>query len=265
MSDARQTLTIVSLATAMLAAALYGPGHGSPDPAVMLTIMVASLTAGIAGLAFSALSCAVLLHLMADPLRVIQLVSLCSVANQVLTVWNLRREIVWRDVGSTILGGLAGIGPGLWTLLHIQPRHIAPVIGAVLLAYATHLLFGRMPALRIRSRWADAAIGFTASATGVISTLPSLPVTIWCQARGLDKDRLRATVQPFVLAIQMVTMPLLAHAAPESAIGPADLLCLPACLFGTQIGLGCVRGLSNRQFCVAVASLLIVCGVSFWL
>ena len=262
MTDARQTIMLVGLAASMLLAALYGPGLGSPDPVVMLTIMVGSLTAGIAGLAFSAICGAVLLHTMADPLRVIQLLALCSFANQVVTVWSLRRDVAWRRLSSLVGGGFAGIGPGLWTLLHIDPRHVAHGIGAVLLAYATHLFVGRMPVLRTKSRWADAAIGFTATATGVLSTLPSLPVTVWCQARGFDKDSLRATVQPFVLAMQLITFPLLAHLAPGSAIGAADLLCVPASLFGTQIGLNCVRGLTNRQFGIAVAALLFLCGLS---
>ena len=262
MTDARQTVTLISLAAAMLIAALYGPGHGSPEPAVMLTIMVGSMTAGIAGLAFSAICGAVLLHIMDDPLRVIQLLAVCSFANQILTVWTLRRDIAWRRLGSFVAGGVAGIGPGLWTLVHINPRHIAPGIGAVLLAYAAHLVFGRMPMLRVNSSWADAMIGFTASSTGVISTLPSLPVTVWCQARGLDKDTLRATVQPFVLATQFITLPMMAYFAPDSAIGPADLLCIPASLFGTKIGLACVRSLSNRQFALAVAGLLVLCSLS---
>lgn len=263
MSDARHTATLATLAALMLAAALYGPAHGSPDPAIMLAIMVGSFTAGIAGLAFSAICGAFLLPLMPDPLRMLQLLAACSFANQLLVVWDLRRDIAWRNLGSYVAGGVAGIAPGLWTLLHIDPHHITHGIGAMLLAYAAHLLIGRNPVFRVQSRWADAAIGFTATATGTLSTLPSLPVTVWCQARGFGKDALRATVQPFVLAMQLVTLPLLARAAPDSAVGLADLLCIPASLFGTQIGLGCVRGLSNRQFTIAVAALLIFCGLSF--
>ena len=265
MSDARTTLSLVGLAATMLGAVLYGHGHGAPDPSIMLVVLVAAMAAGIAGLAFSALSCAILLHLMPDTLRVLQLVALCSVSNQLLTVWCLRRDIVWRDMAGLVAGGLAGIVPGLWTLLHVQPQLVARGIGAVMMVYAVHLALGEIPAVRTRSRWADAAVGFAASATGAVSTLPSLPVTMWCQARGYSKQALRATVQPFVLAVQIVTVPLLAHAAPESAIGAADLLCVPASLLGTQIGLGCVRGLSNRQFALAVATLSAICGVSFWL
>lgn len=266
MSDPRQTLALVGLAAATLAAALYGPTHGSPDPVIMLTIMVAALTAGIAGLAFSAICGAVLLHVIADPLRVLLLMSVCSFANQLLTVWTLRRNVPWRRLGGLVAGGAAGIGPGVWALVHVDQRLITNGIGLVLLAYAANLIVGKLPRLTVESRWADAAVGFTAGATGAVAALPSLPVTIWCQARGYEKDALRATVQPFILAMQIMTLPFLLGAAPAaSAIGPADLLCIPAGLLGTQIGLGCASGLSNRQFVIAVACLLAVCGVSFWI
>lgn len=265
MSDLRSTLTLVCLSGATLAAALYGPALGSPDPAVMLVILFSSLTAAIAGFAFSAICGAILLHLLDDPVRVLQLMTICSLANQALTVWSLRRAVVWSRLGSFVAGGAAGIGPGLWALLHVDHRHVAHGTGAVLLTYAATLLLRRPPKLVVDSRWADAAIGFAGGATGAIAALPSLPVTIWCQVRGLEKDALRATVQPFILAMQLLTLPLLAGTAPGSAIGPADLFCIPAALFGTQIGLGCARGLTNRQFAMAVAGLLVVCGVSFWL
>lgn len=266
MSDIRQTLALVAFAAATLAAAFFGPSHGSPDPVIMLTIMVAALTAGIAGLAFSAICGAVLFHVIADPIRVLLLMSVCSFANQILTVWTLRRDVRWRRLGSLIVGGAMGIGPGVWALTHVDPRLVANGIGAVLLAYATNLVLGKLPRLRVDSRWADAAVGFTAGAVGAVAALPSLPVTIWCQTRGFEKDALRATVQPFILAMQVMTLPFLLASTPAaSAIGPADLYCIPAGLLGTQIGLGCASGLSNRQFVLAVACLLAVCGVSFWL
>ena len=265
MSDIRQTLAVVGFAGATLAAALYGPGHGSPDPVVMMTIMVAALTAGIAGLAFSAICGAVLLHLIDDPIRVLLLLTVCSFANQILTVWTLRRNVLWRRLGGLIAGGAAGIGPGVWVLIHVEQRLITDGIGLILLAYAANLVIGKLPRLTVDSGWADAAVGFAAGATGAIAALPSLPVTIWCQARGFEKDALRATVQPFILAMQIMTLPFIVGAAPPATIGPADLLCIPAGLLGTQIGLGCASGLSNRQFVIAVACLLAVCGVSFWI
>ena len=264
MSGVRHTLTLVSLSLATLAAALYGPTHGSPDPAIMLTMMVSALIASIAGLAFSAIGGSILSHALDDPIRVLLLLTVCSLANQIVTVWTLRRSIAWRGLGSLVAGGIAGIAPGLWALLHVDHRIVAQGIGLVLFAYAANLIVGRLPRLTVSSRWADAVVGLTAGAIGVVAALPSLPVTVWCQARGLQKDAMRATVQPFILAMQLVTLPFIVGAAPH-AIGPADLLCIPAGLLGTHIGLGCASGLSNRQFTVAVACLLSVCGISFLL
>lgn len=262
MSGLRHTLTLVSLSLATLAAALYGPAHGSPDPTIMLTMMVAALIASIAGLAFSAIGGSILSHALDDPIRVLLLLTVCSLANQIVTVWTLRRAIAWRELGGLVAGGIAGIAPGLWALTHVDHRFVAQGIGVILFVYAGTLALGRLPRLTTTSRWADAAVGLTAGVIGVVAALSSLPVTVWCQARGLQKDALRAIVQPFILTMQIVTLPFIVTAAPH-AIRPADLLCIPAGLLGTHIGLGCASGLSNRQFTVAVACLLSVCGVSF--
>ena len=262
MSGLRHTLTLVTLSLATLAAALFGPAHGSPDPVIMLTMMVAALIASIAGLAFSAIGGSILSHALDDPIRVLLLLTVCSLANQIVTVWTLRRTIVWRGLGGLVVGGVVGIAPGLWALIHVDHHLVAQGIGVLLFAYAGNLVIGRLPRFTTNSRWADAGVGLVAGAIGVVAALPSLPVTAWCQARGLQKDALRATVQPFILAMQLVTLPFIVNAAPN-AIGPADLLCIPAGLLGTQIGLGCASGLTNRQFTVAVACLLSVCGVSF--
>ena len=53
------------------------------------------------------------------------------------------------------------------------------------------------------------------------------------------------------------------HRAGSPSFAAADLICVPAGLFGTHIGMGCYRGLSNRQFGIAVNLLLIISGLSF--
>ena len=265
MGNSRQTIVLVALAAATLAGALFGPGHGSPDPAVMFAILFASLTAGIAGFAFSAICGAILFHVIADPVRVMQLMTVCSVANQALTVWSLRRTIAWRKLARFVAGGALGIAPGAWLLVHIGRQQIGHAIGGLLLVYATNLLLGGTRAFRIDCRWADPAVGALGGAIGAMAALPSLPVTVWCQLRGLDKDQQRALVQPFVFAMQLLTLPVLTALAPGGSIGLADLFCIPAGLFGTQIGLNCAGGLSNREFAVAAAVLLLVCALSFLL
>lgn len=265
MEHARSTLTTVALAGLTLAGAIFGPRLGSPDPAIMMVILFASLTSSIAGFAFSAICGGILFHLLDDHVRVVQIMIACSIANQGAMVWSLRATIPWRSVAVFALGGLFGAPIGAWTLLHLDHDRFGQAIGGFLLVYGMFAALARSRPVHFENRWADAIIGCSGGMSGAAAGLPSLPLTIWCQLRGLDKATQRATIQPFILAMQLTSFALIALLShgPGSGLGAADLLCVPAGLFGTQVGMGCYRGLSERQFAVAVSALMIVSGLSF--
>lgn len=267
MDQNRSTLALVTLAGATLAAAIAGPRVGGPDPAIMFAVLFASLTSSITGFAFSAVCGAILFHLSSDHVRMIDLMIGCSVANQAAMVWSLRRDIAWRKVAALVAAGLCGVPVGAWLLLHTDRVLFGYGVGAVLLAYGAYLPFGPPWARGCDSVWADAAAGFMGGVIGAAAALPSLPLTIWSQSRGLDRGAQRSLCQPFILAMQLASllalgvMPL----GQGGGLVAADLLCVPAGLLGTQIGMGCYRGLSNRAFAIAGSALLIVSGLSFLL
>ena len=264
MDHARSTLTTVALAGLTLAGAIFGPRLGSPDPAIMMVILFSSLTSSIAGFAFSAICGGILFHLWDDHVRTVQLMIACSIANQGAMVWSLRSVIPWRAVGVYVAGGAGGAPLGAWTLLHLDHARFGHAIGGFLLVYGAFLALARSHPIRLESRWADAVIGCSGGMAAA-AALPSLPLTIWCQLRGFGKDAQRAVVQPFILVMQVVSFGLiqLFQAPQAGGLSAADLLCIPAGLFGTQIGMGCYRGLSEREFAVAVSALMLVCGLSF--
>ena len=265
MDHARSTLTTVALAGLTLAGSIVAPPLGGPDPAIMMVILFASLTSSIAGFAFSAICGGILFHLWDDHVRVVQIMIACSIANQAAMVWSLRGAVPWRAVGVFVLGGIAGVPFGAWTLLHLDHERFGQAIGGFLLVYGVFVALARQRPIRLQSRWADAIIGCSGGLSGAAAALPSLPLTIWFHLRGLDKGAQRAIVQPFILAMQLASFALIALLKPGHAGGlsPADLLCIPAGLFGTHIGMGCYRGLSERQFGIAVSALMIVSGLSF--
>lgn len=265
LDQARSTLAIVSLAGATLVGAVYGPPLGSPDPTVMMAILFASLTSSIAGFAFSAICGGILFHLWDDHVRVVQIMVACSIANQTAMVWSLRDKIEWRRLGITVSGGACGVPLGAWALLHADRRHFEQALGVLLLAYGAYLLLGKPRRLRLEHPWVEAAIGFLGGILGAAAALPSIPLMVWCGLKGCGKDAQRALCQPFILVMQVLALATIRLLAPPHVAGLdlADLLCIPAGLFGTQVGLGCYRGLSHRQFAAAVSVLLIFAGLSF--
>jgi hypothetical protein len=55
----------------------------------MAAVFVAALTSSIAGFAFSAICGAMLFHLLDDPVQVVEIMMICSIAGQALMVWSL--------------------------------------------------------------------------------------------------------------------------------------------------------------------------------
>lgn len=230
----------------------------------MMAILFASLTSSIAGFAFSAVCGGILFHLWDDHVRVVQIMIACSVANQAVMVWSLRREVRWRALSVFVAGGACGLPLGAWTLLHTDRTRFEQGVGVLLLAYGGYMLIGKRRQLRLQHPLVDAAIGFLGGITGAAAALPSMPLMIWCRLKGFDKDAQRALYQPFILAMQVAALAAIGMLAPGTAgFDAPDLWCIPAGLFGTHVGMGCYRGLSNKQFAIAVNVLLIVCGLSF--
>lgn len=263
----RVAVPALALSVTTIGCAVLAPHRGNPGPAVMGAIATASLISSIAGFAFSAVCGAMLFHLWDDQVQVVQTMIACSIANQATMVWALRREVEGRSLGVFLLGGAAGLPLGVWALLHADHGLYTRALGAVLLAYGTYMLACKPRILGWRHPGFDLAAGFLGGITGGAAGFPGASVTIWCGLKGWDKTRQRAVFQPFILLMQVAALFAISAMRLRSSHGagfdPADLLCLPAGLLGTWLGMACFRKMSNRQFALAVNILLIVSGLSY--
>jgi uncharacterized membrane protein YfcA len=232
----------------------------------MAAVFVAALTSSIAGFAFSAICGAMLFHLLADPLQVVKIMMLCSVAGQALMVWSLRGDIRWRELAPFLVGAAAGLPLGVHVLLNSRPGLYLQVIGGLLLLYAVYMILRRpLVVQRQHVAW-DGLAGFLGGVTGGAAAFPGAFVTIWCSFKGFSKERQRGLYQPFILIVQVAALALL------SAL-PADIPArhfdfsgveyLPAMLIGSAWGMACFKGLNDRQFARIVNLLLALSGLSF--
>jgi uncharacterized membrane protein YfcA len=233
--------------------------------AVLIAVFVASTVSSIAGFAFSALCGALLFHLTDSPVYVVQVMIVCSMAIQLLSVATLWRSIDWSSLPVFFAGGILGVPAGAYLLLHLQTGAYRDVIGALLIAYGGYLLV-RRPAHKLRTGpLADACAGFLGGVTGGLAGFPGASVTIWCGLKGWDKARQRGVYQPFILSMQPIALIVIALMRPASASAAQldwkTLAFIPAALLGAWFGLRIFRRLSDRQFEIAVNALLIVSGV----
>lgn len=235
----------------------------------MLAIFSAALVSSVAGFAFSAICGAVLFHLIADPVRAVEIMMVCSVGGQATMVWSLRRKIDWHALSPFLIGGALGLPVGLYVLVHSDPHLMLSLIGALLVAYAGIMVFRRPVVLARQSALHDGIAGFLGGITGGIAAFPGAAVTIWCGLKGWNKERQRGLYQPFILILQLAAIAILAARDVAGLRGHdfdwSGLLYLPAMLLGTSLGMALFAWMNDRQFARWVNVLLIVSGVSLLL
>jgi uncharacterized protein len=257
--------TLILCLLAVEGAMLFMHGQGS-TLVPLLVVLLASAVSSTIGFAFSALCGAVLFHVIDSPVYAVQVMIVCSIAIQLYCVAALWRSIAWRSLPLFLLGGLPGVPVGAWLLTHLPAGAYRGVLGGLLIAYGSWLLFKR-PTRPLRwGRWADFCAGLLGGLTGGLAGFPGASVTIWCGLRGWDKAYQRGVYQPFILCMQPVSLLAIHLMRPASSAAATldwqTLAFIPAALAGAWWGLRIFKRLSDRQFELAVTLLLVLSGVS---
>jgi uncharacterized protein len=239
---------------------------GVPASAVALfAVLLASTLSSIAGFAFSAICGVMLLQLINDPVQVVEIMMVCSIAIQSLSVAVLWRDIAWRDVLTFVVGGAFGLPIGVGLLLHLGQFGFKEAIGGLLTCYAAYVLFQRPLSIKSCGNVADVCAGFLGGITGGLAGFPGAAVTIWCGMKGWDKRRQRGVYQPFILVMQILALMLIhfmrATTARSYSLDLELVQYVPAALLGTWFGLSIFGRMSDRAFALTVNVLLLVSGV----
>jgi len=253
---------MLAIASTIAAGWLTGSGL---HPLAVISVFSGALVAGLAGFAFSAVAAALLAH-WASPIAFVPLLLACSITTQLFSIAKLWRTMQWQRCAPFIIGGLVGIPFGAVLLRDADQHRFGICFGAFLIAYGAFMLM--MPDLVIRrgNRLADAACGVLGGITAGAIAFPGAAPTIWCGLRGLPKDIQRGVVQPFILAIQIATLIYFSRLGILTTATIASyLVCAPAVLLGTWLGLGLFDRIDDAAFRRVVLIFLIVSGASLLL
>jgi uncharacterized membrane protein YfcA len=240
--------------------------HDVQNEIIAVAIAAASLISSVAGFAFSPIAGAILFHLDLNPVRVVEIMITCSIFNQLLMTWGIRRDIDWRALSVHLAGGIPGIIVGVSILTHVDSFLYKPVFGGLLLLYSAYMLFRPVITIRHSSTAADLLVAFASGITAGVAGFPGGPTVIWCSLRGWSKERQRGLVQPFILIMQVITLTaigLTMHRIGGVAIEPASVLFVAVSLLATSVGFAFFRRLTDRQFARWVNLLLLLSGLSF--
>lgn len=268
---ARSYLTLViAFATAgalmLLACALVYPIPISLPSATLATIVAGAvagaIVSGMAGFAFSPVAGGLMLHVL-PPAAALPLLLWCSLLNQVVGIVALRHSIRWRQSLRFIAVGLLGAPLGVEAALLIDPRVFGIGFGLLLIAYSMYMLgHPFVGTIRYDRLGAQVAVGFLGGVAGGLTAFPGSVLVVWSGLRGLPKAAQRALVQPFILAMQIVSLAFFARTAGWEAIVRAELVfALPAVALGTSLGLVLYGRVDEHQFRTLVLSLLTLSGL----
>jgi uncharacterized membrane protein YfcA len=165
-----------------------------------------------------------------------------------------------------IAGGLFGLPPALYALLHADPTVFRIGFGVFLAAYAGYMLF--RPAVHFfrnaEGPWHDAVVGFAGGLVGGVTAMPGAVPTVWYDLRGLAKERQRGLVQPYITVMQIAALALLATRSglPKSIVQDVAHCLLPLAA-GTVVGLALFGRVNDGQFRRVVLGVLLLSGLIF--
>lgn len=242
----------------------------SPSPTDIALLVAGASTAGfvqgLAGFGFGMVSMSFWAWGLV-PQQAAVLATVGGLIGQMLAVLTVRRGFDAALLWPFVAGGLCGLPLGLLLLQHADVTLFRAFVGTLLAVWCpVMLLSDRLPPLRGGGRWADALAGAAGGVMGPLGgftgTLPSL----WCTLRRWDRDRQRATMQNFNLALLGATS--LAYVGrglatvevlPALAVVAASLV--PTALLGMRLYVG----ISEARFRQVVLSLLTASGVAMLL
>jgi uncharacterized membrane protein YfcA len=228
-------------------------------------IFAGAVVSGLVGFAFSAVAGAVLLHIM-PPTEAVPLMMACSIVTQGVSLVALRGAVEWRGSPMLIAGGALGTVPALYLLHTIDARMFRFGFGAFLTVYAAWMLL--RPAVAragtTPGRLRHALVGFGGGLIGGLTAMPGALPTIWCEWRGMPKDRQRGLVQPYITVMQVLALAiLLSHNTLSRDMLLHLMLSLPALAAGAALGVMMFRRIGDALFRRIVLTLLLVAGLTF--
>lgn len=228
--------------------------------ATLFTIFGGSLAAGLAGFAFSAITGAVLFHLLA-PVEAVPLLLACSITTQLFSISKLWHTMQWRQCLPYLVGGFAGIPFGAELLKAFDARIFAAGFGFFLVSYSLYMLLRPHLVVRGGGRYVEVAAGFAGGITGGATAFPGAIPAVWCSVRGFTKHEQRGIVQPFILLMQVAT---LAYYSKLGILASATLTtylwCAPAVVLGTWLGLHLFNRVDDKRFRKVVLLFLLISG-----
>lgn len=234
-----------------------------PIAVLLASVFAGALVSSFAGFAFSPVAGVALLYFFPHS-TVIPLLMLCSVLVQLVTLIFLRGSLDLKNLGPMFLGGACGVSLAIFLFEGVDGSTFEVGFGLFLAIYSAVMLWRPSNLLKgALSAPHQGAVGFVGGVVGGFTAMPGAVPVIYCDLRGVSKEVQRATVQPFILVMQVLALSLfLAHGDIGGEVVTHLVFALPALAAGIVIGLMMFGRVPDAQFRRVVLILLLVTGVA---
>ncbi len=200
-----------------------------------------------------------------DPVQAVAIVALMSVLAGVQGLWVVRNNILDQPARLLrfLIPGLLGVPIGLALLSRIDAGTLRIGIAVLLIIYGGYFGFRKaLPALKRRTPWIDACVGFIGGLLGGAASVSGAIPTIWLSMRAWSKTETRAVLQPYNVATLSTTVVLLfLQGAFDQTAVTALAVTVPVGLFAAQIGIMVFKRISDDMFRRLLIWLTLVMGI----
>ena len=232
------------------------------DGMIAFGVFVAAIMSGVTGLGFPLLAAPIFLHEYAPP-QAILITSVCSLIGQSFAVVVLRQtvcyEVRWRLVAS----GVVGVPIGTALLLLSDTSVLRFGLAVLLVISSLWLLIGGSVIVRRPTGISELLIGVSGGICGGLFGVSSAVPATWLSACGHDKIRLRAIIQPYIIAAQCISLMMLCfHDALTAAVVKATALYFVPLLAGIAVGTAGFRIVSSDMYTRTVLAITLLSGLT---
>jgi uncharacterized membrane protein YfcA len=165
-------------------------------------LAVASFVFGLTGFGIGLVSLS-LLPFFVPPTMVVPLITLYGAAFALVMTIQLRRDVMFPQLVSLLIGTVLGAPVGVWVLEAFPPSLLKRLIGLILIAVVVIEWYGAYPEKLSGRHWGLCAGGLAGLLGGAIGT-PGPPVILYAVAQGWSPRVMKAMLQTFFLVNQSV-------------------------------------------------------------
>jgi uncharacterized protein len=202
-----------------------------------------------------------LLGLVMDIAVATPMLALSGMAMSIVIVGQDWKKVEWKSLRFLLVGAILGTPIGILLLKQLPPEPIKYLLGAIVILFSLHGLFGRKPLPFRPSRTVELALGFVSGTFASGFNIGGPPLVAYGAIRGWKPSVFRASLQAYFMIAGIVA--LISHGAAglwTTTVFWLAAVTLPAMIVGTLLGRWANQRIDPSRFQGLIYVVLLILG-----